>query len=326
MDSKFVEIVERLVKEQGNDRPIDAKRCKAYLANYAQNKFKTEQRLLLIAIEAGAAQAIANANDLAACKKQQIRFLKDDRLIDENAAAEVIDLLAYALRGDRSKSITAAQNPQSQYNFPPQNSAQNAYNPPPRASSAYPPNAPYPSQPQNSYVEYIGFWARVAATIIDNFAQFAILFALFFALAAMGFFNSTGKKELQAIGYIAEIIFGFIYTIAFWISKQATPGKMAFGATIVDAATLGKPTTGQLIGRYFAYIISAFPLFLGFIWVAFDDRKRGWHDMLAGTLVIMRPKTKAGLFVAAAARVLALIFVLVIIAAIALPRLGYTLR
>jgi uncharacterized RDD family membrane protein YckC len=26
--------------------------------------------------------------------------------------------------------------------------------------------------------------------------------------------------------------------------------------------------------------------FLGFIWVAFDKRKQGWHDKIAGTVVI----------------------------------------
>jgi hypothetical protein len=50
-----------LVKEQGANRLIDPKNAK---------------RILLVAIKAGAAQAIANANDLAICKKQQIRLLK----------------------------------------------------------------------------------------------------------------------------------------------------------------------------------------------------------------------------------------------------------
>jgi uncharacterized RDD family membrane protein YckC len=55
---------------------------------------------------------------------------------------------------------------------------------------------------------------------------------------------------------------------------------------IVDAKTGEQPSTGQCIGRYFAYFVSSIPLGLGIIWVAFDKRKRGWHDMLAGTVVI----------------------------------------
>jgi hypothetical protein len=105
MDAKFIAIVEKLVKEQGKDTLIDAKRCKAFLADYANNEFKKERHLLTIAIEAGAGQEIANASDLTICKKQQVRFLKDDRFIDETAAAEAIDLLALVLRGGKSKSI-----------------------------------------------------------------------------------------------------------------------------------------------------------------------------------------------------------------------------
>ena len=39
-------------------------------------------------------------------------------------------------------------------------------------------------------------------------------------------------------------------------------------------------------GRYFAKFISAIILGIGFLMIAFTDRKRGLHDMIAGTLVI----------------------------------------
>lgn len=76
--------------------------------------------------------------------------------------------------------------------------------------------------------------------------------------------------------------------IAFWLYKLATPGKMAIGATIVDARTGRRPSAGQLVIRYFGYIVSTLPLGLGLIWVAFDSRKQGWHDKLAGTVVVRR--------------------------------------
>ena len=64
----------------------------------------------------------------------------------------------------------------------------------------------------------------------------------------------------------------------------------SIGARIVDAKTGDKPSTGQLIGRYFAYYVSVIPLFLGMVWVAFDPRKQGWHDKLAGTVVVRAKK------------------------------------
>ncbi len=61
---------------------------------------------------------------------------------------------------------------------------------------------------------------------------------------------------------------------------------MLFNARVVDAKSFGKPSTGQLIGRYLGYYLSILGLGLGFFWIMWDKRKQGWHDKLAGTLVI----------------------------------------
>src|SRR5262249_26252078 len=84
----------------------------------------------------------------------------------------------------------------------------------------------------------------------------------------------------------ASFLLTAIAIIVFWIYKSATPGKMIFSARIVDAQSGGPITTGQAIGRYFAYYVSIFTLFLGFLWIAFYPRKPGFHDKLAGTVVI----------------------------------------
>ncbi|RYY81863.1 MAG: RDD family protein, partial [Comamonadaceae bacterium] len=39
-----------------------------------------------------------------------------------------------------------------------------------------------------------------------------------------------------------------------------------------------------------AYFVSAIPLCIGFLWVAWDPRKQGWHDKLAGTVVVRARK------------------------------------
>ncbi len=41
--------------------------------------------------------------------------------------------------------------------------------------------------------------------------------------------------------------------------------------------------------KYLGYYLSAIPLLLGFVWVAFDKRKQGFHDKLAGTFVVRDP-------------------------------------
>jgi uncharacterized RDD family membrane protein YckC len=63
---------------------------------------------------------------------------------------------------------------------------------------------------------------------------------------------------------------------------------MAIAARIVDAKTGGKPTSGQWLIRYVGYFVSSIPFGLGLFWVAFDARKQGWHDKMAGTVVVRK--------------------------------------
>ena len=75
--------------------------------------------------------------------------------------------------------------------------------------------------------------------------------------------------------------------ILFWVYKSATPGKMVTGLRIIDARTGAKPTTTQFVLRYIGYYVSMIPLFLGILWVALDPKKQGWHDKIAGTVVVV---------------------------------------
>jgi uncharacterized RDD family membrane protein YckC len=69
-------------------------------------------------------------------------------------------------------------------------------------------------------------------------------------------------------------------------TQASDAGQDGLSARVVDAVT-GMPLTfGQALGRYLAYFVSAIPLCLGMLWVAFDSKKQGWHDKLAGTVVV----------------------------------------
>ncbi len=83
-----------------------------------------------------------------------------------------------------------------------------------------------------------------------------------------------------------------IITFAFWVKKQATPGKMLLSLKVVDSKTLGKPTKLQFITRLFAYPVSFIPLGLGMFYIAFNKNKRALHDLIAGTAVIKVQKNK----------------------------------
>jgi uncharacterized RDD family membrane protein YckC len=134
---------------------------------------------------------------------------------------------------------------------------------------------------------YAGFWARVAATIIDTMLLLIIAVPLLVAIYGWAYFEPTKTDVVAGLAdFLISWVMPTVAVIAFWAKKQATPGKMVFSARIVDAES-GEPAgLAQLIGRYLAYIPATLPLGLGILWVAFDRRKQGWHDKLAGTVVV----------------------------------------
>jgi uncharacterized RDD family membrane protein YckC len=140
-------------------------------------------------------------------------------------------------------------------------------------------------------LEYVGFWARVLASLIDT-----ILLGI--VLAPFGRHVQIGSNIMYGYGSLMEIytsnwvsnVLAAVVIIAFWSMKSATPGKMVIGAKIVDAKTGAMPSLSQHVIRYLGYYLSMIPLFLGFIWVAFDSKKQGWHDKLAGTVVVRSKK------------------------------------
>lgn len=139
-------------------------------------------------------------------------------------------------------------------------------------------------------LEYVGFWLRVWAAIIDTLLMIVIVAPLVTWIYGPAYWLSDAFIRGPA-DFVLNWLLPAVAVILFWVYRQATPGKMAIGARIVDAKTGGKPSTGQLIGRYLGYYVSIIPLFLGLIWVGIDKRKQGFHDMLAGTVVV-RPKVR----------------------------------
>ncbi|HEY6821780.1 MAG TPA: RDD family protein [Burkholderiales bacterium] len=128
--------------------------------------------------------------------------------------------------------------------------------------------------------EYVGFWKRFVAFLIDMFIVTALVGLVLFAL-----YGKLASVQSDAVNWIVNILL-VIATLLFWRYRGATPGKMAISARIVDARTFAPPSTGRLVTRYFAYIVSTLPVFIGFFWIGIDRRKQGFHDKIAGTVVV----------------------------------------
>ena len=147
------------------------------------------------------------------------------------------------------------------------------------------PDADVTTTEENSEHVYAGFWIRTGASIIDTILIVLVTWPVLIAIYGMAYFDST---QIIAGTWDALIsyVFPAVAVLIFWSYRSATPGKMILNMKIIDAKSGQKPSTGQFVGRYFGYFVSMIPLMLGIIWVAFDKRKQGWHDKLAGTLVV----------------------------------------
>lgn len=137
--------------------------------------------------------------------------------------------------------------------------------------------------------KYGGFWIRVLASLIDSVLLALLIIPILTAVYGKDYW--MGNISGGIIGILVNYILPAIVVLIFWFYKSATPGKMVLNLKIVDAKTGGKPSTGQFIGRYFGYYLSMLPLFLGLVWVAFQKQKRGFHDLVAGTMVIYEDKS-----------------------------------
>lgn len=136
-------------------------------------------------------------------------------------------------------------------------------------------------------VEYAGFWVRVGASLIDTVLVLCVTLPLLVAVYGWAYFDGSHSGLFAgSADFLLSWVAPAVAVVAFWVYKQATPGKMVFRAKVVDAKTGNPLTVGQSVGRYLGYFVSTVPLGLGLIWVAFDPKKQGWHDKLAGTVVI----------------------------------------
>jgi uncharacterized RDD family membrane protein YckC len=150
----------------------------------------------------------------------------------------------------------------------------------------------------DAHTRYAGFWRRLAATLIDT------LLLLTLAIPVMMIFGQGLPQPMQpgtlphAPG-LKELLLNYVLplalTVFFWVKFLGTPGKLLLSCHVVDAATGAPLRTGQAILRYFAYIVSTLPLCLGFLWIAWDKRKQGFHDKIAKTVVIIEDAAQTSL-------------------------------
>jgi uncharacterized RDD family membrane protein YckC len=116
----------------------------------------------------------------------------------------------------------------------------------------------------------------------------AVIGAIFGAAGLLKGGDRMGLILLQVVVQLASMGLVIGYEIYFLRKFDATPGKMALGLKVLRADG-SKLTVGRIVGRYYAAILSALPLLIGFIMAGFDEEGRTLHDRICDTRVV---KTK----------------------------------
>ena len=133
-------------------------------------------------------------------------------------------------------------------------------------------------------VELAGFWPRLAAQLLDA----AWMLPVGLVLVLVGEAAQGGQGLSPGADVLLQLISALVI-ILFWVTRQATPGKLLMRLRVVDAETGRTPPWPRLVTRYLGYVVSSLPLGLGYLWMLQDPRRQCWHDRLARTLVVQDP-------------------------------------
>lgn len=133
---------------------------------------------------------------------------------------------------------------------------------------------------------YIGFWKRLAATLLDWIAILVILIFWTAIVAILGLILPV--VIIDVFENLGTILILFLY-FPLWecSSSQGSIGKQILGIKVVDGK--GERITfwkalARFIGKFLSYTV----LFIGFFMIAFTDKNQGLHDLITETYVIKR--------------------------------------
>jgi len=173
---------------------------------------------------------------------------------------------------------------------------------PPAAVAPPPPAAPPPAS-QWEAPEYVpgpapgyafgGFGERLIAYIIDIIITgLAVTLVVVVGGIVLGAGAASNSGFLAGTGLVilvfALVVIPLAYFPYFWARDGQTPGMRMLGLMVVRDVDGGPISGGQAILRLIGYWVSGAVLYLGYIWIFIDKRRRGWHDLIAGTVVVKR--------------------------------------
>lgn len=146
-------------------------------------------------------------------------------------------------------------------------------------------------------VEFAPHGARLVAYIIDGII-ISILVGIFVVIGSGIFASgatyegnrvvsvSTSAALLATVFFVIGGAIGLLYFPFFWARGGSTLGMRPFRLRVVRDRDGGQIGWGTAILRLIGLWVAAAVFYLGYIWIFIDKRRRGWQDLIAGTVVI----------------------------------------
>ena len=147
--------------------------------------------------------------------------------------------------------------------------------------------------PYNPLGHYAGFVTRLVSFLVDQAilgttTALSLLFVQYilttFEINEILGFAGFAWQVATGVSAGTYAVFSLVYNIGFWLLAGQTLGKRLLGVRIVrtDGQRL---RFGNAVLRQVGYVLSAI-LFLGYLWILFDNKRQGLHDKIAGTIVV----------------------------------------
>ncbi len=163
-------------------------------------------------------------------------------------------------------------------------------------------------KPKEYALEYAGFWIRLGAGLIDLSILLVGLYILYCVISQSLFwiFPDTvsiikmlidiahgGPVTNKIIWLTATLLLIFLVSITIYFvvccaATGQTPGKLSVGIKVIR--TDSSPVDMRCsFTRFLGSLLCVITLGIGFIMIAFDSKKQGWHDRIADTYVVKLP-------------------------------------
>jgi len=148
-----------------------------------------------------------------------------------------------------------------------------------------------PPQNETEKYEYIGFWERFGAHLIDGVILIVALIGFFILdtailmllWAPLSYYDAT-----YVFAYLLWFLFVFLYYVYMESSsRQGTFGKNVLGIIVTDLDG-NRISCGRATVRFIGRIIESISYGLLYLIIPFTAKKQGLHDFMAGTIVIRK--------------------------------------